>query len=211
MLAEWPKAKELREQEGREVRAALGSLHVYNGHVVVFSAYRRIHLCLECGKFARRRATLAGQSCAALDGELRSRVQMACSASHSLVSVTGPAFAGLLMCVKCGCYSETAFRNLRRPCRGRLSGQLAKVRRVELGWHPRRRIRVTGVHRVLPGLAALRASSPADVPEGPGSAPAGAEPEPAGAGAQPVRAAGFDDPDWDPMWDLPDGGGSSSD
>ena len=102
----------------------------------------------------------------------------------------------MLFCGACGCYAELAMVGLGRPCRGRLSGQRAKLSRLAAGVHPvKRGVLFERVERVLPLAAAT-----ADVQVGHAVAPA---PLPAR-----LPARDLDDPDRDPFEDL---GGSEED
>ena len=198
----WPTTRELIASDPanrvlvRQARARVAAARQVQEHVLVWCQHRRVFICAHCCRFSRSVGTLAGKRCSVLHGEVRSRVEVGHAMGHHLHLASGGGASRMLFCGACGCYAELAMVGLGRPCRGRLSGQRAKLSRLAAGVHPvKRGVLFERVERVLPLAAAT-----ADVQVGHAVAPA---PLPAR-----LPARDLDDPDRDPFEDL---GGSEED
>ena len=124
-------------------------------HDFLYAWGRRMFICRTCCKGAKTRGRLNLKPCAPFGQSRASHYQRIFSLGHKLMEL-GPA-GGLYFCNLCGCYTEGRGRGLQKPCRKRLSTQLAKVKIMSKGLHPITKKVYGEIHRIwLPVLEAAR-------------------------------------------------------
>ena len=133
ILEAWPPSEHKKDRNAK--RAGRGKAWV--PHLLFWNRGKLAFSCRMCGRGSTCKSTLEKFSCAGRHEQQSSWAAIGLQ-GHKMMAVGEWGQVALVFCRACGCYVEGAAKgsNLRRSCRGKLSSQICRLKKLVQGCHP---------------------------------------------------------------------------